>query len=341
MEPRKVLLSTPDYPPKIGGLTTFTLNIENALKELNIPYEIFHWKSLKDISKFKMGLEGYHTIINTHYMFGFLLYKRFYKDYRFINFVHGSEVTFKSPNKIKSFLKKMARGQILSYFESSYVNVYVSEFTQDLILNKGLKLDYSRDIVLHNCIDTSPGEQHFSSIDDDTIIFCSFSRNVPHKNLKGGLKLCEYFYELTKKEIILYTTDEIPAKSKKVKVISCKGFSNKDRDIVYQNSHFNLLLSLDHSKKGFVEGFGLTVLEAGIFGTPSIVLSTGGLPESVHQLKTGIVLENINFKNIRKLFKNFGQKEYLQMSESCYFHSIYSHDRDLYKRFLKPVLLGR
>ena len=54
-----ILITTSDYPPKLGGLSTFTINIEKVFKDLNVEYELFHWKNSEDLKEF-----DYNTIAN-------------------------------------------------------------------------------------------------------------------------------------------------------------------------------------------------------------------------------------------------------------------------------------
>ena len=44
MDSFKVLITTSDYLPNLGGLTSYTCNVESSLRELGISYELFHWR---------------------------------------------------------------------------------------------------------------------------------------------------------------------------------------------------------------------------------------------------------------------------------------------------------
>jgi glycosyltransferase involved in cell wall biosynthesis len=114
--------------------------------------------------------------------------------------------------------------------------------------------------------------------------------------------------------------------------------SDEQREEVYKTSHFNLLLSLDHSHLGYIEGFGLSCLEAGKYGTPSIVLNTGGLPDNIHPAVNGVILESTTSKEIQKLIPFLNEKNYNQLRESTFGHTITAHGLDQYLRLFKRIL---
>ena len=91
----KVLLTTPDYLPKLGGLTTYTLQVEKALKKLDLHYELLVWNSLSDLKKKTSDKKkgDYDYILNVHYQAGYFLKHIGAKQ---VNFIHGSEILFYS-----------------------------------------------------------------------------------------------------------------------------------------------------------------------------------------------------------------------------------------------------
>lgn len=105
-------------------------------------------------------------------------------------------------------------------------------------------------------------------------------------------------------------------------IITHNNLDEGSRDTIYEKSDFKLLLSLDHSECGFYEGFGLAVVEASKFGTPSVVLNTGGLPENVHHKKTGWVLESISKEEVEDFYK-YIIENYSELSIACHEHNQY------------------
>jgi len=310
---KKWLITTPDYPPRLGGLSTYTLCVERALTRLGINFETSVWNSPKEIRE--INADGFEKVINIHFMAGhFGKWDRS----KNINIIHGSEILFFSPNPIKRIVKKLLKNNIIEYFSNSMQNVFISEFTQNKLESFGLKSSITRDMVFHNCIDIEGHEYIRTSIDDE-IRFVSIVRDVPHKNIDGVVEILELISRNIDKKVTLFTNCT-RVKSNLINIVSQDSLSDTKRDEFYRESHFNVLLSKDHSHKGFYEGFGLTCLEAGKYGVPSIVADTGGLPENVHHMKNGIVAST----NLVEDFNKFLQ-EYELRREWTYRHTIDSH----------------
>ena len=328
----RVLLTTPHYPPQFGGLSTFALNIENSLKKMNVTYDLFHWSTVSEIKKYPLTkLDQYDYVLNIHFMFGYFKHK---KNGRSVNFIHGSEILFTSPNFLKRIIKKIIKKSFINYFSNSYFNFFISNFTFSKLQENGLEPKMSRDIVFHNCIDTGTSQFLKKDFNEGPLKFVCVAKDVPHKNIPGTIKFCENVKEFLNREIELTIFCDTTFVSKKIKIIPLKDRSNDYKNKILRNAHFNLLLSLDHSKNGFFEGFGLVVLEASLFGTPSIVFNTGGLIECVHDLKTGWIIKDNSMQTVKKLFSSINSKNYDKISKEAYEHTITSHHLTLYEKLL-------
>lgn len=329
-----ILLTTSDYFPILGGLSTFTQNIESVLKELKLDYKLFHWKNFSDIQNFSESeLSQYSLIINIHPQFSWLSKSHHEK---MINFIHGSEILMTSPNLLKRVYKKINKGKYFDKLSKSYLNIFISEATLFKAERAGFTTDYSRDLILHNCIDVGNAQFVKKEI-KNSLAFSCIVRNVAHKNLTGSLKFCELVAEVTGKNIELTVPKNSNLVSSKIIIKELNGTGNAERDEAYKTSHYNLLLSQDHSRQGFFEGFGLTVLEAAKFGTPSIVMNTGGLPEAVHQGETGWVVDEVSKVAILNIFSKENISEYQQMAINCYGHTTRSHSLKEYVRLLQEI----
>ena len=328
-----ILITTSDYFPQLGGLSTFTANIEKSLQDLGLPYELFHWKNFEQLRQTSMDFSKYSLIINVHPQFAWASKNGHEK---MINFIHGSEILMTSPNPLKRIYKKIFKRKLYEKLESSYLNVFISKATQDKCVERGFNVDYSRDLVFHNCIDTSDAKFIKKEIRNH-MVFASIARNVPHKNLKGAVEFCEHATEVTGRIVELLVPKGSGLSSSKITIRELSDSSDQARDEAYQSAHYNLLLSLDHSHKGFYEGFGLTVLEAARFGTPSIVMNTGGLPESVHHGDTGWVISSTSHKTVQNLFTRENEYQYYKMAIDCFEHTRTSHSLSEYKRFFSVL----
>ena len=200
--------------------------------------------------------------------------------------------------------------------------------------------DYSRDIIFHNCIDTQHAQYVKKEI-HNKIVFSCIVRNVAHKNLSGSLKFCELVAEVTGCEIELIVPQNTGVFSSKIRIRELEDCSNLERDNAYKSSHYNLLLSHDHSTKGFFEGFGLTILEAAQFGTPSIVMNTGGLSEAVHSGVTGWVIDGVSRDIVKSIFIRDYEIKYNQLSYGCYKHTLESHSLAEYSKLFKVIFVPK
>lgn len=328
MNNRKILLTTPDYPPKrIGGISTFVINIETILRELNIDYELFVWSSRKDI--INKNFSGYRLIMNAHFVPA--LYKN---NTNTINFVHGGEILPYSQNIFKNLYKKMKHQKILKSLHSSKYNVFVSEFSFEIFKKFSVSTSYSRDIVAHNCINLE--HQKFIKKEwTDKLQICCFVRDVPHKNIQGVLKLFKKINDVHPKGAQLHITSDVKVNG--LDIVNISGVDENEKEKIYQKSHLNFLLSLDHSHKGNVEGFGLTVLEAAKYGVPTVGLTTGGLVESIHHKKTGWLFKDNDFQSFDD-FMTFFKDHYVELQSESYSHTLLSHGLNEYKKLLEVLI---
>lgn len=330
----RVLLTTPDYPPKLGGLSTFSKSIERSLSRLDIDYDVLVWDNLKKLKSCKLPHQ-YDTAFHIHFFGGHYLNSA---SHRRINFIHGSEILFTSPNPVKRMVKKLLKPIFLRNLEKADQNIFISEFSQDKLRGLGLKSNYARDIVFHNCIDLSYSKKSIQKLEEGPLRLISLARDVPHKNLNFCYEVAKHISKVTCRNVDLYISKSFPS-SDLVKVIDISGVSDKERNEYLKEAHFNLLLSLDHSDRGFYEGFGLTVLEAASFGTPSIVSNFGGLPEACHHGKTGWVLP-LNLRAFEKFFREVTSATYENVANNSYSHVHESHYEELYDRLLICLLQG-
>ncbi len=330
-----ILLTTSDYFPQLGGLSTFTANLEKVFKELNLDYEVFHWKKFSDIKKISnKDLTKYSLIVNVHSHVGL---NSLFQHNKVVNFIHGSEALFTSPNIIKKIIKKFYfKKKYFSFLEGSFFNVFISEATLKKTMTSGLTPDYSRDLVIHNGIEIKNVHSVIKKL-DSKIVFTCIARNVPHKNISGAIRFCEIYSNLTKKKVQIILPSGVEASSSQVEIVNLKNSTDEIRNAAFLKAHFNLLLSLDHSHQGFYEGFGLTTLEAAQFSVPSVVLNTGGLPEAVHHKKTGWVLSKINEDEVGQFLNFFDEVNYKKICFEAYRHTKQSHSLESYKLFFKMI----
>lgn len=325
---KDIVVSTPDYPPhKLGGLATLSKSIVDSLKSNDVDVEVLIWNKPSQVKSCRAS-----TLINIHIWPLFFMNEDQLK--KTINFIHGSEVIPFSKNPILRLLKRLIWSRLIRRMEMSKANIFISKFSLELTQKFGLQVDHSRDIVFPNRTVLSNKEFVEKTIGDE-IVLCCMARDIPHKNLEGVVKFAHILQQVSKKKIALYITST-RFHSDKIKIMGTK-FSNDQRDEIYHKAHFNLLLSLDHSKRGQVEGFGLTPLEAAIFSTPSIVFNSGGLSESVHHGQTGWVFDQLNDESIEQWWRS-ASRDYAQVAKSAYEHVNLNHNAQDYQKLLRVLV---
>lgn len=335
MTKKKILVTTPDYPPKLGGLATFSKNLVNLLEESEYEVKVFNWKSLSEVAKSYELNKDYDFFFHVHYLGGFL---GGFPASKSVNFCHGSELFFTSPNFLKRIVKKLTKFKTFEYFKDSYQNVFISKFTQDILLKSGFNMNYSRDLVFHNCVPLPKEVPKPKTIGTDgNIKLCSIARDVPHKNLNGAFELAEKLAIISKRTVQLSMTSNRFKSTDQVSYTDITGFSDDKIGEVYLASHFNILLSKNDSSKGFIEGFGLTTLEAAKFGTPSIVSSSGGLKENIHHNFNGYRFHEVSESSVKEFYKVCLSK-YSSWSKNSYDHLVSSHSMKVFQKLLDKII---
>jgi glycosyltransferase involved in cell wall biosynthesis len=244
-----ILITTPDYFPKLGGLTTFTDNLMRTLQSLGHKTTLMVWEQVSEVKDYNIP-EEITLILNVHFMGGCFLDNS--RNIPYVNFCHGSEILLKSPNPIKTLIKRFMRARFIEYFESAKHNVFVSQFTLDKFLDVGVKYDMNREIVIHNCINTGDKLSiQKKTLSDGEIRIVCIARDVPHKNLDGAIRFVQLLSKCSDRRVKLFITRDFSQDDSNVQIVSVKGIDNISLDKLYQDAHFNLLLSKDHSHKGF------------------------------------------------------------------------------------------
>ena len=324
----KVLLLTPDHPSKnIGGLSTYTADIEKVFAALEVDYDLFVWNDLRDVKK--VNLNKYDLFFNIQFFPMIYL-----KGRKVINVLHGSELFPYSPNLVKKTFKKIFFHRWIKALEQSHFNIFISESTLNIFKNVGGKVDYSRDLVFYNCLDLNKSTFIEKSW-NEKLILCCFARDVPHKNLSGVVEVFKKIKSLHPKGAELYITSDRFNGIDGTRDIS--GVSDEAREEILKKSHLNLLLSLDHSSRGQIEGFGLTVLEAGKYGVPTISSWYGGLSESVRHKVTGWNLDLEDELDIKKCYEYF-QKNYTDIRKHTFDSVKASHSLANYEILLRRII---
>lgn len=334
-----ILITTPDYLPQIGGLTTATLHLEQVLKNLGKEYRLLHWKNSQELFNFKSeNYQDIDLVINIHFLFSVVTK---FKIEQTINFINGSEILFTSSNPFKKIFKLIKKQEYLRTLAKAKFNIALSSFSQELLADQGFRLDYSRDLIFHLCMPTDHSiSSPTKTLESADWFFCCVARDVPHKNIDGAVKFCELVQKITGKKVHLTLMKTNGRHSNSIELSEAESLSNENVNKIYQRSHFNLLLSLEQRKLGYVEGFGLTVLEAALFGTPTVGLRQGGLVDSIHHDYTGWTIDEISESTVRE-WASIAQSKYHTIAQNALRHTIESHHLNNYQEFVEKLCLSK
>lgn len=330
---RPVLIHTSQYPDERGGIATYTKLLLTILNDLNLNAEVVKFKNHHEASKLRIN-KDFKAVINLH-SYGVFATK-YNTGTKTINILHGHEVALSSPSFLKRYFKLLYRKKYFNLLESSDLNIFISEFTFNFASSMGLKVNYSRDLIFHNIIDTSTAK-HFNTELGPTLRFCCICRDEPHKNLDEVLRFCELAQDNSQYAVQLFVTSG-RLRSKKIEVVAIENSENSKRDSIYQNSHFNILFSKESKKGPKFEGFGLSCLEAGQYGTPSLVLPTGGLRENIHNEINGYFMPIISNLAVKDFCSTLNSLEYKKLREETYHHTLSSHGLELGRKFWSKIL---
>lgn len=342
MSSMKILLTGSDFPPKIGGLAVYSATILEILKQMGHCVVVLSWSTASlrnlNIEQHKL-LNEVDWIINTQVMFcHFILNYAQKYSHKSINFIHGSELCFSSPHFLKALYKKLFKQKILNTVEKSFYNIFNSQFTLSKIKEHGLSVDYSRDLVFYPPLlenNNVPCEEipesifsnKFEEMKNEGVKLIWISRDAPHKDFDSVIHFCRELSKHAKKQCTLYLSAVFKNKTKHLADIK---FLYIDQDLpsesAYKKAHFNLIFSKDLSRKGFFEGFGLTALEAGIFGTPTIATNSGGQREAVHDQFTGWVLEDLASDVLTSWWQALTPDSYIKISQNVRSHTQKDHN---------------
>ena len=76
-------------------------------------------------------------------------------------------------------------------------------------------------------------------------------------------------------------------------VIFLGKISDQEKKYIFSRTDLMVMPTIDESEKGSIEGFGISYIEAALYGIPSIASNIGGTPEAVLHNKTGIIINKI------------------------------------------------
>lgn len=287
---KPVYLVTLEYPPQIGGVASYYgelvkhLPIGSVTVITNDRNQLLHpWWKTWFVLRQHFKKNGRRPILVGQVLPLGTVVWLFSKLYRvpYIVFVHGMDVTFPQTSVRKRWLLKRILG-------SAKFIIANSQFTARLIKNNRVEVITPGPLI-------TPHLTAEPVADLPVKFVLSVGRLVERKGFDQVIASVEKFPDL-QYVIAGQGSDQarlqqlITEKHLTDRVQIMSGLNNGQIATLYSQCEF-LAMPARQLPNGDVEGFGIVVLEANLFGKPAIGGRTGGMTESIQDQVTGLVVD--------------------------------------------------
>lgn len=332
MDIKKIIYISTEFPPGPGGIGNHAYNISKNLNSYHPTHilTISDYASIDEcilfdkeqkmyIYRFKRYWVKYITIFKRFYdiiwhykkynyshcivsgrfaLFSSIIIKKLFVNTRIIGVIHGSELL--SANKMLSSL-------LIKAIKSLDIIISVSKYTQQLI-PVNIKDDSSRYIVPNGVsIETNDiiNNESLLKIKGEPSLLTVGSIT----NRKGQINVINALPTIIEKyPKVHYHCIGLPIEKEKLlskikklnlyKYVTIHGYvSDIDLYQIYNQIDIFVMLSQNTIKLD-VEGFGIAILEANLFGAPSIGSKNTGIEDAIVNNKTGILVDPYNSTEI-------------------------------------------
>ena len=350
IQSKNIVISTQCFPPEIGGIENLMEGLSNSLlknkfklfvfadsknrlKEQKYDkkqqYEIIRYKGIKiirrrrkslDIKKFISIKKNVHFIICDTWKSAENLIKIVdLKSIKILCLAHGNDILTK-----RSLIKKRRLEKVFSKVKYIIANSY---FTRNKI--KNLSINSSKIKVIYpgiNRINLPSKKQNlFGKYNYFKPILITIARLEKRKN---HIKIIYAINDLLKEynNLLYLIAGDGPEKKRLSKIINKLNLdrnvkllgkvNEKEKASLFNISDLHIMPTIDHKYSHSIEGFGISYIEAGMFGVPSISSGIGGTKESVINNKTGIICDPNKIFSIKNSIKKIlnDQKNYKKIS---------------------------
>ncbi len=305
---KRTALITLEYPPIVGGVANYYANIVSAVGEdlividnasgLFVPW----WRSIKRLMRILKQKNIEHVLVGQILPLGTaaaIISKM--KDMPYTVFVHGMDITVPQ----KYWRKRVLLRWILRNAEAV---ITISDYTEKKI--RELVPDASLQITqippgAHVTPEMLPQETH-SQLTDKKPYILSVGRLVKRKGFDNSIKA---FAEIADSypDLQYIITGKGAYKSELEKIIIeyhlqqrvhiVESMADAELADAYSNCEFHVMPARTIGGVDF-EGFGITVLEAGLFGKPTIGGLDSGMTSSIIDKETGLLVDGASISEI-------------------------------------------
>ena len=365
---KNIVISTQCFPPILGGMENLMKGLADNLykKKFNVfvfadsknskneekydrdlNYEVMRYGGLKIIRKRKKSVDiekfiNFKKNINSIFCDSWksaenLIKKKIDKKIKILCLAHGNDILVK-----KNILKKK---RIRSVFSECNFIIANSNFTKKKIIDLGI--DNRKIKVIYPGIEKNSFELEVSkkkiykNFNPILLTIARLEKRKNHKKIIYAVNdLLKEFNNLL--YIIAGDGPELRNISKLItklnlnKNIKTLGNVNeKDKNFLFSISDLHVMPTIQDKKFLSIEGFGISYIEAGMYGLPSITSGLGGTKESVINGKTGIICDPSDILSIKKTIKKaLNKKIYKKISTNSKKYS----KNFLWKRIIKNYL---
>lgn len=309
---KKVLFVTKNYPPQKWGIESYSYDLYTHLSKFTKVYLIANKRGKKFLPFFAFIIlikwlffapksDSIYIWDGSLALFGFLFWKLFHK--QVFCTIHGLDITWKNKVYQKYFVPLIWKCDTI---------IAVSENTKKLCIDAGIVAEKIHVISNGISFDSLPSPQDFSkqeilenfhitNIEDKTILL-SVARFVERKWIHDFLE--NVYSELSQDNFIYIIAGfgkyeeiyrEIISRKNLKNVYLIGGINSQERANLCSVSDAFIMPNI--AVDGDVEGFGITVIEAGFYNLPVIATKREWLIDAILDWKTGILIEEWTQRN--------------------------------------------
>jgi len=348
---KNIVISTQCFSPVLGGIENLMKGLADNLykkkfnifvfadsknlsdeenHDKNLSYEIVRYRGLKiirkkrksrDIKKFINFKKNINSIFCDSWKSAENLIKnKIAKTEKIFCLAHGNDILIN-----KNIIKKKRIRKTLS--ETSHI-VANSYFTKKKITDLGIKSSKIKVIypgVEHRYFDFKKNNNPFQKYKNFKPILLTIARLEKRKNHRNIIYAVNELIKDFKNLLYLIAGDGPEMKEirklinklnleKNIKVLG--KVNENDKNFLFKISDLHVMPTIQDKKSVSIEGFGISYIEAGMHGIPSISSGLGGTEESVINGKTGIICNPNNISSIKDSIKKvlINKKMYKKLS---------------------------
>ena len=355
---KNIVISTQCFPPILGGIENLMGGLTNHLvkKKFNIfvfadgknpledekydktlNYEIIRYRGLKIIRKKKKSVDikkfiNFKKNINSIFCDSWksaenLVKNEFANNIKIFCLAHGNDILISKNILKKNRIKK-------TFLKCSHI-IANSIFTKNKIVNLGVKPSKIKVIypgINKFDIKLEKKNKFLKKYKNFKPILLTVARLEKRKNHKKIIYAVNHLIKECKDLLYLIAGNGPEMKSinklinklnlnKNIKLLG--SINEVDKNFLYKIADLHVMPTIQDKNSLSIEGFGISYIEAGIYGVPSITSGLGGTKESVINGKTGIICNPNSVISIKDSIKKiiFNKSQYKKMSKNSKFFS--------------------